>query len=403
MTQRYARITGMGKYVPARRLTNYDLEQMVDTSDEWITSHTGIRERRVAAPDETAVSMALEASRVALANAGMEPEDLDMVILATSSPDYFVPASASILQDRLGARNASAFDLVSGCTGWVYGMVTATQFIQTGSLDRILVVASEVVSRGIDYTDRNTAILFGDGAAAAVLEPSLSPTGVLAFELGSDGSGWDALYCPGGGSANPFSQAVLDKRENYLHMDGKRVLKFATRTLSGTIQRVVQRSGLPFEEIDCIVPHQTNQKLIDLMVKRLKVDPNKVMVNLDRYGNTSAVAVGLAMTEAVEQGKVKEGNHVVVASFGAGLTWASAVIHWQPTKPESEQAILVSDWPVRERLQLQANKMRASLWSAQVTARTKAQEASMSVMVPFYTWQRKRRKAKEQKTEDKQS
>ncbi len=403
MTQRYARITGMGKYVPARRLTNYDLEQMVDTSDEWITTHTGIRERRVAAPEETAVSMALEASRAALANAGMQPEDLDMVIFATSTPDYFCPASASILQDRLGARNAAAFDLTSGCTGWVYGLVTATQFIQTGSLDRILVVAAEVLSRAIDYTDRSTSILFGDGAAAAVLEPSMSPTGVLAFELGSDGSGWDALYFPGGGGAKPFSQEVLDNREMYLRMDGKRVLKFATKTLSATIQRVVQRSGLPFEEIDFIVPHQTNSKLIDLMVKRLKVDPQKVMINLDRYGNTSAAAVALAMTEAVEQGRIKEGNHVVVASFGAGLTWASVVIHWQPTKPESEQAILVSNWPVRERLQQQANKMRASLWSAQVTARTKAQEASMSVMVPFYTWQRKRRKAKEQKAQEEQS
>lgn len=402
MANRYARITGLGKYVPAQRLTNYDLEQMMDTSDEWITSHTGIRERRMAAPGETSVSMALEASRAALANAGMQPEDLDLIIFATNTPDYFCPASASILQHRLGAVNAAAFDLTSGCTGWLYGMVVATQFIQNGTLDRVLVVAAELLTRAVDYTDRNTAILFGDGAAAAVLEPSLSPTGILAFELGSDGSGWDALYFPGGGGAKPFSQEVLDNRENYLRMDGKRVLKFATKTLTATIQRVVQRSGLPFEEIDFIVPHQTNIKLIELMIKRLKVDPEKVMVNLDRYGNTSAVAVPLALAEAVEQGKIKEGYHVVLASFGAGLTWASAVMHWQPTKPEMEQAILVTNWPVRERLQQQANKVRAALWSAQVTARTKAQEATMSVMLPFYSWQRKRRKEREQRERERQ-
>ncbi len=396
MTQRYARITGWGRYVPARRLTNYDLEQLVDTNDEWITHNTGIRERRIAEPQETTVDMAMEASRIALERAQVRPEDLNLVILATSTPDYFVPAGASLLQDRLGARGVPAFDLTAGCTGWLYGVVTATQFIKTGMYERVLVVGAEKVSAGIDYTDRNTAIMFGDGAGATVLEASNSPTGLLSYELGSDGALWDALYCPGGGGANPFSQKVLDNRENYLRMDGKRVFKFAVKSMTRSIQNVVESSGLPFGEIDYLIPHQSNMRIIEMITNRLKFDPSKVMVNLDRYGNTSAAALPIALAEAADQGKIKDGDHVVLSGFGAGMTWGSAVMHWEPTKPIEEQAILVEDWPMREIFQQQAIKMRTAVWSAQVTARTKAQEASMSVMLPFYSWQRKRRKAKEQ-------
>lgn len=397
MTQRYARITGWGRYVPARRLTNYDLEQIVDTSDEWITHNTGIRERRIAEPQETTVDMALQASLVALERAQVRPEDLNLIILATSTPDYFVPASASLLQDRLGARGVPAFDLTAGCTGWLYGMVTATQFIKTGLYERVLVVGAEKVSAGIDYTDRNTAIMFGDGAGATVLEASNSPTGLLSYEMGSDGALWDALYCPGGGGANPFSQRVLDDREVYLRMDGKRVFKFAVKHMTRSIQNVVESSGLPFSDIDYLIPHQSNSRIIDMTVNRLKFDPSKVMVNLDRYGNTSAAALPIALAEAADQGKIKDGDHVVLSGFGAGMTWGSAVMHWEPGRPAEEQAILVENWPIRDALQLQANKMRAAVWSAQVTARSKAQEASMSVMVPFYSWQRKRKKAKEQR------
>jgi 3-oxoacyl-[acyl-carrier-protein] synthase III len=400
VTQRYARITGWGRYVPGRRLTNYDLEQMVDTTDEWITHNTGIRERRIAEPQETTVDMALEASRIALERAQVRPEDLNLIILATSTPDYFVPASASLLQDRLGARGVPAFDLTAGCTGWLYAMVTATQFIKTGMYERILVVGAEKVSAGIDYTDRNTAIMFGDGAGATVLEASNSPTGLLSYELGSDGALWDALYCPGGGGVNPFSQKVLDNRENYLRMDGKRVFKFAVKSMTRSIQNVVESSGLPFSEIDYLIPHQSNTRIIEMATHRLKFDPSKVMVNLDRYGNTSAAALPIALAEAADQGKIKDGDHVVLSGFGAGMTWGSAVMHWEPTRPAEEQAILVEDWPIRDIFQQQAIKMRTAVWSAQVTARTKAQEASMSVMLPFYTWQRKRRKAKEQQQEE---
>ncbi|MCB0002978.1 MAG: ketoacyl-ACP synthase III [Anaerolineae bacterium] len=391
MSELYARITGWGKYTPSRRLTNYDLEQMVDTNDEWISSRTGIRERRIAAPEETTVSMALEASRKALAQANVRAEDLNLIILATTTPDYLCPAAASLLQDRLGATNAGAFDLMAGCTGFVYGLVTATQFIKAGAYKRILVVGAEKISTFIDWTDRNTCILFGDGAGAVVVEPSHTPTGVLSFELGSEGENYDALYYPGGGSAKPFSATSFAERETFLQMDGKRVFKFATRTMTRSVQNVVQASGIPFNDIDCIVPHQANARIIETAVKRLKVDPDKVMVNLDRYGNTSAASIPIALCEAIDQGKIQDGNNIVLVGFGAGLTWASAVVHWEPTRP-AEEAILVDDWPVRERLQLQADKMRAAVWSAQVTARTRAQEASMAVMLPFYTWQSKRRK-----------
>ncbi len=370
MTQRYARITGWGRYMPARRLTNYDLEQMVDTNDEWITHNTGIRERRIADPQETTVDMALEASRIALERAQVRPEDLGLIILATSTPDYFVPAGASLLQDRLGARGVPAFDLTAGCTGWLYGVVTATQFIKTGMYERVLVVGAEKVSAGIDYTDRNTAIMFGDGAGATVLEASNSPTGLLSYELGSDGALWDALYCPGGGGANPFSQKVLDNRENYLRMDGKRVFKFAVKSMTRSIQNVVESSGLPFSEIDYLIPHQSNMRIIEMTTHRLKFDPAKVMVNLDRYGNTSAAALPIALAEAADQGKIKDGDHVVLSGFGAGMTWGSAVMHWEPQRPAEEQAILVEDWPIREIFQQQAIKMRTAVWSAQVTART---------------------------------
>jgi 3-oxoacyl-[acyl-carrier-protein] synthase-3 len=218
----------------------------------------------------------------------------------------------------------------------------------------------------------------------------------LAFELRSDGSAWDALYFPGGGGANPFSQKVLDNREHYLKMDGKRVFKFAAKIMSETVQSVVQRSGVTFDDIDFFIPHQANIRIIDLLIRRLKIDPSKVMVNLDRYGNTSAASMPIALSEAADQDRIKHGDHLVLVGFGAGMTWASAVILWEPVKPDQE-AILVSDWPIRDKLQVQAAKMRTAVWSAQVTARSKAQEAGMAVMVPFYTWQRKRRKEREER------
>jgi len=389
MTEQYARITGWGMYVPERILTNHDLEQMVDTNDEWIFSRTGIRERRIVGEGETTVSMSLAAGREALDKAGLRAADLDLIIVATSTPDYLCPSASSILQHRLGAKKAAAFDLVAGCTGFVYGLVTASQFIQSGLYQRVLVVGAETVSMGVDWTDRNTCVLFGDGAGAVVMQASSSRTGILASELGSDGSGWDAMVLPGGGSAKPFSQEVLDNGENFLRMDGRRVFRFATRIMSESVRRVVSESGVPWDDIKLVIPHQANARIIDFAVRRMRLDPDKVMINLDRYGNTSAASIALALYEAVEQGRLQPGDHVVLVGFGAGLTWATAVLHWEPTGAEG---IPVLNWPVRERLAQQVARARTAAWNARVALTTRASEAATTLLLPLYTWTGRRRK-----------
>lgn len=387
---KYARITGWGKYVPERVLTNFDLEKMVDTSDEWIRTRTGIRERRIAAPGETCCSMSVASARRALAMAKLPPSEVELIIVATSSPDYLVPAVASMVQDRLGATKAPAFSLVAGCTGWVYALVTATQFIQTGTYRNALVIGTEHLSIGVDWTDRDTCVLFGDGSGSVVLEASEQPTGLLAFELGSDGSGYDALIFPGCAGANPPSHEVINQKLHYLRMDGRRVFKFATSVMADSVAKVVTASGLTVEDIDLIIPHQANDRIIELARRRLRVPPEKVMVNIDRYGNTSAASIPLALVDAVEEGQVKPGDHLVLVGFGAGLTWAAAVFHWEPQEPT---AIPVLDWPVRERLARPVARARTALWSARVSLATRVQP----LLLPLYTFAagyKKRRKKK---------
>jgi len=401
MAERYGRITGWGMYVPDRVLANRDLEQMVDTSDEWIVSRTGIRERRIAGPGETTSTMALEAAQRALARADVTPEELDLIIVATSSPDYFTPPVSSMVQDQLGAKRAAAFTLAAGCTGFVYSLVTASQFIETGMYDKVLVVGVEHLSMAVDWTDRNTSVLFGDGAGAVVMESSYQPTGVLSAELGSEGKDWDALIFPGGGSARPFSEQTLANKEQYLRMDGRRVFKFATRAMTDSTLRVVRESGISWDDIKLVIPHQANARIIDLAVRRLKIDPAKVMVNLDRYGNTSTASVPLALCEAADQGRVRSGDHVVLVGFGAGLTWAAVVVHWQPEEVE-EAPILVEDWPIRERLRQPVARLRNAMWSAGVVVRSRFQEASTALLLPLYTWQgRRRKRRKQQENEEK--
>jgi len=360
MAEQYARITGWGMYVPERILTNHDLEQMVDTNDEWIVSRTGIRERRIVGEGETTVSMSLEAGRQALDRAGLRAADLDLIIVATSTPDYLCPSASSILQHRLGAKKAAAFDLVAGCTGFVYGLVTANQFIQSGLYQRVLVVGAETVSMGVDWTDRNTCVLFGDGAGAVVMQASSTRTGILASELGSDGSGWDAMMMPGGGSAKPFSQSVLDNGENFLRMDGRRVFRFATRIMSESVRRVVSESGVSWDDIKLVIPHQANARIIDFAVRRMRLDPDKVMVNLDRYGNTSAASIALALYEAVEQGRMQPGD--------------------------------------RERLAKQVARVRTAAWNARVALTTRAGEVATTLLLPLYTWPGRRRKKRKGRT-----
>lgn len=325
MSQRYARITGWGKYVPARVVTNDDLARIIDTSDEWISSRTGIRERHIRAENDTTSSMGAAAGREALISAGLTPADLDLIIVASSSPDHLLPSVASQIQDLLGAH-CGAFTLVAGCAGWVYALATASQFIAAGTYNRVLVIGAEIISFALDWTDRTTCVLFGDAAAATVLEASEEPGGVLAVELGSDGAGAHALYVPDGGSTSPFTQRTLDERRQYLRMNGPDVFKFAVRTLASSLKRTIYQAGLTPDDIALFIPHQANARIIETAARQMHVPVEKFYVNIDRYGNTSAASVPLAMVEAIEEGRLKDGDLVAMCAFGAGLTWASVVM-----------------------------------------------------------------------------
>ncbi len=327
MSQIYSRISGWGKYAPAKVLTNHDLEKIVDTNHDWIVQRTGIHERRVAGDDETTSTLAVAAAQEALAQAGMSPGDLDLIIVATSSPDHFVPAVSSTVQAKLGAT-CPAFMISTGCTGFVYALVVGHQFIVSQAFRRILIVGVELISRFLDWSDRDTCVLFGDGAGAVILTPSESPGGVLAFDLGSDGTRGMHLMMEGGGSAHPLSQTVLDERQHYLRMNGKEVFKFATRILPQSTQTVLARANMSLDELDLLIPHQANARIIEAAVRHLEIDPQKVFVNVQKYGNTSAASIPIALVEALEEGRIKPGDRLALVSFGAGLTWASAVVQW---------------------------------------------------------------------------
>jgi len=334
--QRYGQITGWGKYVPPKVLTNFDLEKMVDTSDEWIVARTGIRERRVVEDGETNSGMSTKAAQAALERARLDPRDLDLIIVATSTPDYLVPPVSSMVQENLGAKGVGAFTLVAGCTGFVYALVTAQQFIAGGMADNILVVGTEIISRNTNWNDRNTCVLFGDAAAAVVVQATETPTGVLSYVLGSEGSGAEALIVRGIGTTIPFSQRTLDEGLHYLEMDGPEVFKFATRTMSRAVRAAVRASELELEDIDIIIPHQANSRIIELAARFLRLPMDKFYVNLERYGNTSAASIPLALCEALEDGSVKQGDNIVMVGFGAGLTWAAAVVKMGVTEPKQE-------------------------------------------------------------------
>lgn len=382
---KYARITGWGMYVPDRLLTNHDLEKMVDTSDEWIRTRTGIQERHLCRPGETASSMSVAAARQALARAQLPPSQVQLIIVATSTPDYLVPSVANMVQEQLGAVGAPAFGLVAGCTGWVYALVTASQFIQNGAFRNALVIGTEHLSMGIDWTDRSTCVLFGDGSGAVVLEASDQPTGLLSFDLGSDGSGWDALIVPGGGGANPASQQVIDQRLQYLRMDGQRVFKFATRVMADSVAKVIAGSGLSLDDVALIIPHQANDRIIEVARRRLGAPPDKMMINIACYGNTSAASIPIALTEAVDQGRLKAGDNLVFTSFGAGLSWASAAVHWEPQEPVGIHAV---EWPLRERLARPVGRARTAAWSARVGLATKME----AMLLPLYARTRGRKR-----------
>ncbi len=326
--RRYAAVVGWGKYVPQRVMTNDELATMVDTSDEWIRQRTGILERRIADLKEFTSTMAIRAARAALRVAALDPDRLDLIIVCTVTGDYPFPATASLVQDALGASHAGAFDLAAGCSGFIYGLSLASQMIAAGAYDNILVIGAETLSRIIDWSDRQTCVLFGDGAGAFVLQASDQPGGVISFTLGSDGSGADLLIMPGGGSRHPFNETTLANGMTKIRMNGREVFRFATRIMGRAAKEVIDRAGLDIDHVELFVPHQANLRIISTAAKFLGLPMDRVYVNLDRYGNTSAASVPIAVCEAVEEGRIKPGDHIVLVAFGAGLSWAAALIQW---------------------------------------------------------------------------
>lgn len=327
-------ILGTGSYVPEKVLTNLDLEKIVETSDEWIVSRTGIKERRIAAREQASSDLAYEAAIKALEKARISAEELDLIIVATVTPDHSFPSTASVLQDKLGARHAAAFDLSAACSGFLYGLVTGAQFINTGSYKHVLVIGVETLSKITNWKDRNTCVLFGDGAGAVVLGPVEEGYGLLSFELGSDGSGGNLLKQPAGGSRIPSTSETLNEGLNYIHMAGSEVFKFAVKIMEQASIRVVEKAGLKKEEIDFLVPHQANLRIIDYAIRRLDLSENKVMINLDRYGNMSSASIPIALDEALEDNKIKDGDNVILIGFGGGLTWGAAVLKWYDNNQE---------------------------------------------------------------------
>lgn len=336
---RYAHIVGWGYHVPNKVITNHDLEQIVDTSDEWIRSRTGIAERRVAAdPKETSATLGAAAARKALEMADVPASKVDLVICTTTTPEHLFPATACLIQDMLGAHHAGAFDLSAACSGFVYGLAMARGHILAGDAEYVLVIGTETLSRIVDWTDRETCILFGDGAGAVLVAASEVPGGIMAVDLGSDGSGGGNLILPAGGSAMPASLETVSSGQHYIKMDGKAVFRFATRVMAASTRKVLERAGYTTEDIDLVVPHQANIRIIqNSVLNQLKIPAEKVFVNLEKYGNTSTASIPIALCEAIEAGRLKPGDKVVFVGFGAGLTWASCAIDWRTPveKPET--------------------------------------------------------------------
>ncbi|MDY3741090.1 MAG: beta-ketoacyl-ACP synthase III [Selenomonadaceae bacterium] len=319
---------GTGYYLPEKVLTNADLEKIVETSDEWITERTGIKERRLAEDDVPMSTLAQKAAERALENAGVKAEELDLIIVATLTSDRIIPSTACMLQTRLGATHAAAFDLSAACSGFVYAAMTASQFIKTGVYKKALVVGAETLSKYINWEDRNTCVLFGDGAGAAVLGQVEDGYGILSFDLGSDGSGGDAIQIPSSGSLMPVSKESIDKRLNLIHMDGRETFKFAVKAMGRTVETSLKKIDMPKEQIDWLVPHQANIRIIQSAAKRLSMPMEKVVVNIHKYGNMSAACIPIALAEAAAEKRFKKGDIVALSGFGAGLTWASCIMRW---------------------------------------------------------------------------
>jgi len=335
MAKRRATITAVGHYAPAKVLSNADLEKMVDTNDEWIRSRTGISERRILEDGATS-DLGVGAIQAMLAHRKIEPTEIDIIIVATVTPDMFFPATACIIQDKIGARNAWGFDLSGACSGFLFALHTGAQFVENGTASKVLVVGADKMSSITDYSDRNTCILFGDAGGAVLLEPSEDPEyGILDNRFYCDGAGGPFLYMKGGGSLNPPSHETIDKRMHFIYQDGKAVFKVAVRGMADVSLEIMERNKLTGDDVAWLVPHQANLRIIDATADRMGIDRSKVMINIDRYGNTTAATIPLCLSEWWLSGKLKRGQNIVLASFGAGYTWGATLVKWSLENPKA--------------------------------------------------------------------
>ena len=323
-----SRIIGTGSYLPLRVLSNKDLEKMVDTSDAWIVERTGISERRIASEDEAASDLACHAAEKALNDGGVKPSDIDFIIVATVTPDMLFPSTACLVQNRLGAKRAFAFDLSAACSGFIYALSVADQYIKSGMYQMGLVIGSDVFSKVTDWTDRNTCVLFGDGAGAVILKADTGDKGIVSSHLYSDGTSWDMLYVPGGGSRIPPGEDMINNRQQFVKMRGNETFKVAVNTMCASINDALKSNGLTANDIKLFIPHQANLRIIQAIGKKLNVPMERFMINLDRYGNTSDASIPIALDEAVKEGRIEEGDNILLEAFGGGLTWGAALIKW---------------------------------------------------------------------------
>ena len=323
-----ALITGWGMYAPSRVMTNEELSTMVETSDEWIVSRTGIRERRIAADDETTATLSVHASRDALAVAGLDATDLDLIILGTCTPDYYMPSTAVLVGDQLGATRSAGFDVMAACSGFIFSLATATAFVRSGMYRNVLVLGVELLSRFLDYTDRNTCVLFGDGAGAVIVSASEQPGGLMGLHMYSDGSGANGIIFPAGGSARPTTPQTVAEGGHFVHMAGKEVYKYATRQLAESSQAALREAGLTVSDIDQFLFHQANIRIIESVQNAVGIPADKTYLNIERYGNTSAASVPMALVEALAEDRIQPGDRLLMAAFGAGYTAGAAVVEW---------------------------------------------------------------------------
>ena len=381
---RFVRLTGWGRYAPAQVLTNADLERMVDTNDEWIVSRTGIRERRVAAAHETTASMGAVAGLRAIRTAGLEPDDIDLIIVATLTPDYPMPSTAALVKEAIGNSKAPAFDIAAACSGFVYGYATASAYLAAGLARHALVIGAELLTRFLDYTDRGTSILFGDGAGAVVLSATDEPTAPVGIELTTEPQGAYMIWLPAGGSTSPPSAETVARGEHKIRMEGRETYRFATRTLASTALAAVDKAGWTPADVDLFVPHQANIRIIEAVAKGLGLPMEKMFVNLDRYGNTSAASVPIALAEAVNEGRVKVGDKLVFVAFGAGFTSGAVAMEWTADPaagPAGDAAVNPDDIVIRRPVDWDSvDPIPAAL--AEVLARPLPVDLDLSDVVP---------------------